>query len=74
MTTLDVRPIMAAGEEPFDAIMKAVAGLGADDDFELLAPLDPIPLYQVLESKGFGHVTDALGGGDFRVVFHREGG
>jgi uncharacterized protein (DUF2249 family) len=73
MATLDVRPMMAAGNEPFDAIMGAVSGLKPAEEFELLAPLDPVPLYQVLGAQGFSHETEALGGGDFRVVFRRKG-
>jgi uncharacterized protein (DUF2249 family) len=73
MSTLDVRPMMAAGKEPFDAIMGAVGGLQLEEEFELLAPLDPVPLYQVLGAQGFSHETEALGGGDFRVVFRRKG-
>ena len=72
MATLDVRPMIAAGNEPFDAIMGAVSGLQPEEELELLAPLDPIPLYQVLGAQGFSHETEALGGGDFRVVFRRK--
>lgn len=74
MAMLDVRPMMAAGKEPFDAIMGAVGGLRPGEEFELFAPLEPIPLYQVLGARGFAHETEALGGGDFRVVFRREVG
>ena len=73
MAMLDVRQMMAAGGEPFDAIMAVVGDLGPEEDFELFAPLDPIPLYQVLGAQGFSHQTEALGGGDYRVVFRREG-
>jgi uncharacterized protein (DUF2249 family) len=72
MATLDVRPMMAAGSEPFDAIMGVVGGLNSEEVFELFAPLDPIPLYQVLGAQGFSHETEALGGGDYRIVFRRE--
>ena len=72
MARLDVRPMMAAGKEPFDAIMGVVGDLGPDEEFELVAPLDPVPLYQVLGARGFGHQTESLGGGDYRVVFRRE--
>ena len=72
MATLDVRPLMASGKEPFDAIMGVVGGLEPEEEFELFAPLDPIPLYQVLGAQGFSHVTEALGGGDYRVIFRRE--
>lgn len=74
MATLDVRPMIAAGKEPFDAIMAAVGGLGSEEELELFAPLDPIPLYQVLSARGFTHETESLGGGDYRVVFRREVG
>lgn len=72
MASLDVRPMMAAGQEPFTAIMEAVGVLQPDEEFELLAPLEPVPLYQVLGARGFSHETKALGGGDYRVLFRRE--
>lgn len=72
MASLDVRPMMAAGQEPFTAIMEVVGVLQPDEEFELLAPLEPIPLYQVLSARGFSHETSALGGGDYRVLFRRE--
>lgn len=69
MTTLDVRPMMAAGRDPFAAIMQTVELLRPGEHFELLAPLDPVPLYQVLGERGFAHETEDIGDGDFRVVF-----
>jgi len=72
MATLDVRALMAAGEEPFTAIMTTVGKLEPDEDFELFAPLEPVPLYGVLGARGFSHETEAIGGGDYRVVFRRE--
>ena len=69
MTTLDVRPLMAAGKEPFDAIMSVVEGLKPGEELELFAPLDPRPLYEVLAARGFSHETPALGGGDYRILF-----
>jgi uncharacterized protein (DUF2249 family) len=72
MASLDVRPLMAAGQEPFNAIMDVVATLQPDEEFELLAPLEPIPLYAVLSARGFGHQSESLGGGDYRVVFRKE--
>lgn len=74
MARLDVRPMMAEGKEPFQAIMATVAGLEDGEDLVLLAPLDPIPLYQVLGARGFAHETEPLGEGDYRVVFRREVG
>jgi hypothetical protein len=73
MATLDVRPMMAEGNDPFGAIMRVVEGLGPDEEFELLAPLEPVPLYEVLGARGFRYQTWPLGGGDDRVVFRRAG-
>ncbi len=71
MKKLDVRPLLARGEEPFDAIMEAVSELEPGEDLELTAPLDPVPLYHVLGARGFSHETEPLGGGDYRVLFRR---
>ena len=72
MATLDVRPMMAAGNEPFEMIMAVVQRLEPGEDFELLAPLEPRPLYEALGARGFSHRTEALGGGDYRVVFRSQ--
>lgn len=76
MTTfvdLDVRSILAAGGEPFGKIMETVAALGPDEGLRLLAPFKPVPLFQVLGSKGFSHEARELGDGDWEVLFRRHG-
>ena len=69
MATLDVRGVLAEGRDPFAAIMQTVGALGPGEELELLGPLDPVPLYQVLGARGFAHETEDIGGGDYRVVF-----
>ena len=71
MATLDVRPIIARGEEPFDTIMRTVAGMAAGEDLELFAPFEPIPLFNVLGAQGFEHDAQAIGDGDYRVIFRK---
>lgn len=71
MARLDVRPILAAGGEPFEEIMETVASLTDSEGLELIAPLEPVPLYQVLGAMGFAHETRSLGGGEYEVVFRR---
>ncbi len=71
MATVDARPIIADGGEPFDAIMAAVAGLAGDEELEILAPFEPVPLEGVLSSQGFTYEAVELGGGDWRVTFRR---
>lgn len=71
MATVDARPIIAAGGEPFDTIMAAVAALGEQEELVVLAPFEPVPLEGVLGSQGFYYQADDLGNGDWRVTFRR---
>ena len=71
MATVDARPIIAAGDEPFDTIMATVAGLAEDEELVVLAPFEPVPLEGVLGSQGFSYEATDLGGGDWQVTFRR---
>tara|TARA_Y100000815_G_scaffold265381_1_gene282195 strand:- start:3990 stop:4493 length:504 start_codon:yes stop_codon:yes gene_type:complete len=66
---LDVRPILAAGSEPFGRIMEMVASLGAGEGLRLLAPFRPVPLFAALGSRGFTYQDREIGGGDWEVLF-----
>ncbi len=67
--TLDVRPILLAGGEPFQEIMQAVTRLEPGQGLRLLATFKPVPLFSVMERKGFAHCAKELGGGDWEVLF-----
>lgn len=69
---LDVRPILRDGGEPFDVIMKTLAALGPRQGIRLLASFKPVPLFQVLGSRGFTHEATELGDGDWEVLFAPE--
>jgi len=75
VTTLDVRPMLEAGEEPFDAIMAAAQGVGAGKGgaLEIVAPFEPVPLYGALGRLGFAHATEARADGAFVVRFTQTG-
>ena len=66
---LDVRPILRAGGEPFEAIMGAVSRLGPGQGLRLLATFKPVPLFSVLGARGFVHEAQELAGGDWEVIF-----
>jgi uncharacterized protein (DUF2249 family) len=66
---LDVRPILKGGGEPFSVIMQAVAQLRPGQSLRLLAPFKPIPLFQVLGSRGFESSAREIGNGDWEVIF-----
>lgn len=70
---LDVRPLLRAGEEPFDRIMETVAVLGPSEGLRLLATFRPAPLFSVLGAMGFSHEARELEGGDWEVLFRPTG-
>jgi uncharacterized protein (DUF2249 family) len=72
MATIDARPIIAVGGEPFEAIMAAVASLGEGEDLIVLAPFEPVPLEGVLSSEGFSYEATELDPDDWRVTFRRS--
>lgn len=72
MTTyvdVDVRPTLRAGGEPFGEIMQAVNALKPGEGLRLFATLKPVPLFQVLGSKGYSHEARELDGGEWEVLF-----
>jgi len=67
--TLDVRPELRAGGEPFPRIMQALARLAPGQTLRLLATFEPIPLYHVLGRKGFAHQAIRHGPEDWEILF-----
>lgn len=73
IVTLDVREGIKQGREPFGEIMGAVAKLRPEDQFRLIAPFEPVPLFSVLAKKGFSHASQQIESGDWEVLFTRDG-
>jgi hypothetical protein len=51
--TLDVRPILASGDEPFSRIRASIDALGPNEGLSVVAPFLPSPLIEKLASEGF---------------------
>lgn len=66
---LDVRPLLRSGAEPFGVIMEAVAALAPGQGLRLLATFRPVPLFTVMEARGFVAEASEIGGGDWQVLF-----
>ncbi|GAB1583062.1 DUF2249 domain-containing protein [Phyllobacterium phragmitis] len=66
---LDVRPILRNGGEPLGAVMAAVAALAPGQSLRLLAPFKPVPLFQVLASRGFEPSAREIGASEWEVIF-----
>jgi uncharacterized protein (DUF2249 family) len=69
---LDVRPLIAAGEEPFPQIRKRVDALGAGEGLLVIAPFLPSPLIEKLSHDGFAAKVQHGTGGEWMVYFWRQ--
>lgn len=70
---LDVRAILRDGGEPFPLIMQTVAGLQSGQSLRLIANFRPVPLFQVMQKKGFSYAAREISNGDWEVIFSPEG-
>lgn len=70
---LDVRAIFEAMGSPLSAILDTVAALKEGENLRLIVPFEPLPLYDLMEQKGFTHVSRALDDGSWEVLFRSEG-
>lgn len=70
---LDVRPILRDGGEPFQEIMETISKLQPGQGLRLLATFKPVPLFSVLDSRGFSHEENPIADGEWEVFF-RPGG
>ena len=61
--TVDIRPILAKGGEPFSTIRARIEQLAANEGLALVTPFLPSPLIEKLASEGFfsrvEHQTDS---------------
>jgi uncharacterized protein (DUF2249 family) len=71
---LDVREDIRNGCEPFGKVMQTVARLKDDEQFLLIAPFEPAPLYAVLAKQGFSYQSKPTATGDWEVLFTRGAG
>lgn len=53
--------------------MTAVARLAPDESWILVAPFEPVPLYRVMEMKGYRHSSRQLDGGIWEILFAPAG-
>ena len=68
-TILDVRPDLERGDEPFVRIMETAGQLAPGECFLLIAPFEPVPLYEVLGQRGFQHETSKVAANKWAVLF-----
>jgi uncharacterized protein (DUF2249 family) len=70
--TLDVRPILAKGVEPFSQIRESINALQPGEGLSVIAPFLPSPLIEKLGSEGFESRVERQLGGGWTVHFWRD--
>jgi len=70
--TLDVRPAIARGDEPFGAIRARVDALTPGHGLTVIAPFLPAPLIEILKSEGFASSMEHRADGGWAVNFWRD--
>lgn len=69
--TLDVRPILQSGQDPFAVIMQALDSVPDGGTLKLIAPFRPYPILQLLGSKGWAHKIENGEGGNWIIWLFR---
>ena len=69
---MDVRSLIASGEEPYPKIRARVDALATGEGLLLVAPFLPSPLIEKLTSEGFASKVQHDAGGEWMVYFWRE--
>ncbi|MBI5381850.1 MAG: DUF2249 domain-containing protein [Opitutae bacterium] len=72
LRTLDVRPLLARGEEPFATITATVDALAPGEGFAVIAPFLPAPLIEAMRHAGFSARPERQHDGAWKVFFSRD--
>lgn len=70
-TILDVRPMLARGEEPFSLIRARVDALASNNHLTVVAPFMPAPLIELLKGEGFQLTVEHRDDGTWSVLIRR---
>ncbi len=70
--SLDVRPMLTRGEDPFRDIRALVDALAPGHGLTVIAPFLPAPLIEVLKSEGFASSLERRADGSWSVNFWRD--
>jgi len=69
---MDVRPLIAAGEEPFPKIRRRADALQRGEGLVVIAPFLPSPLVENLRGDGFASRIERGQDGHWMVYFWRD--
>lgn len=68
---LDVRPILNAGKDPFNVILKQVQTMEPRQTLKLINDFEPIPLILMLGKQGFQSYSEIVDGNTYNTYFFK---
>ncbi|PCJ43295.1 MAG: hypothetical protein COA81_04445 [Alphaproteobacteria bacterium] len=71
---MDVRPILARGDDPLEQILAKVELLAVQDILLIEAPFDPLPLRRMLTGRGYASHAVPLSPKHWQVFFKKQDG
>ncbi len=71
VVTLDVRPILAKGIDPFDEIMKTLKGMDDHKTLLIINTFEPIPILNILKKRGYEFETERPETGIVHTYLHK---
>lgn len=69
---LDVRDSLRRGEQPLDVILRTADALEDGHVLHLRSPFEPIPLFRVMDQRGFEHHSTMFDPDDWSTWFWRR--
>ncbi len=72
MISLDVRPVIASGEDPLHLILENIKALKTGQVLKIINSFEPLPLILLLQKKGFASYTDYINDDVVETWFHKE--
>lgn len=69
--TMDVRPILAAGDHPVHLVLAELKGLIEGQIFKMTAPFLPSPLIDKASSLNFRHWIEKISESEYNIYFYK---
>ncbi|MFN8417152.1 MAG: DUF2249 domain-containing protein [Cytophagaceae bacterium] len=70
--TLDVRPYLQEGEDPFAIIMKSIKKIPSDYTLLLINSFEPVPLIAILKKQGYAAYVKKIDKELYETYFYRQ--
>ncbi len=72
VVSLDVRPTINAGADPFSEIMGALKELKENETLKLINIFEPIPIIQILQEKGYTTFVEQISDNEYHTFFSKN--